>query len=390
MDEHGMSFPANQPPDAQRLNDTQFIQQPPMVPPMAPRPPRLRRRRRWLAIGGGVAAALLALGIAAGLGATALTAHAASLSGLQATFATLTDGANNGGPGNGGPGNGGLGKGGPGGPGMGPGAGALTVSNVSGQTITAKRPDGVSITVKVSASTQYTRAGKTVSLSAITSGEAIHVMGQRNSDGSIAATRVDIVLPQAGGKVTAISGSTITIQDRQGATQAIHTSASTTVQRAGQTASLSDIAVGTQIGAEGTKNSDGSLNAEAIQIVLPRAGGQIKSVSGTTITVTDPRGASTTTIHVTASTRYVTVAMGSNGPTQTVSSFSALKAGVYIGAEGTKNSDGSLTAEVVTIMPNPPTGRPGPHGGPAGQNGPPAGGGTPPAGPAGTNATNTK
>ncbi len=386
MDERGMSFPANQPPDAQHLNDTHFTQQPPMVPPMAPRPsrpPRLRSRRRLLAIGGGVAAALLALGIAAGLGATALTAHAASLSGLQATFATLTGGANNGGPGNGGPGNGGSG--------MGPGrAGALTVSGVSGQTITAKRPDGTSVTVNVTASTHYTRAGKTVSLSAITAGEAIHVMGQRNSDGSIAATRVDIVLPHAGGKVTAISGSTITIQDRQGATQAIHTSASTTVQRAGQAASLGDIVVGAQIGAEGTKNSDGSLNAEVIQIVLPRAGGQIKSVSGSTITVTDPRGASTTTIHVTASTRYVTVTMGSNGPTQTASSLSALKAGVYIGAEGTKNSDGSLTAEVVTIMPNPPTGRPGPIGGPAGKNGPPASGGAPPAGPAGSSGTNAK
>jgi hypothetical protein len=387
MDEHGMSFPANQPPDAQHLNDTHVIQQ----PQLAPRPPRLHRRQRWLAIGGGVAAALLALGIATGLGATALTAHAASLSGLQATFATLTGGANNGGPRNGGPRNGGPGNGGPGGPGMGPGrAGSLTVSGVSGQTITAKRPDGVSVTVRVSASTQYTRAGKAVSLSAITAGEAIHVMGQRNSDGSIAATHVDIALPRVGGTVTAISGSTITIQDRQGAMQAIHTSASTTTQRAGQTASLSDITVGAHIGAEGTKNSDGSLNAEVIQIVLPRAGGQIKSVSGSTITVTDPHSTRATTIHVTASTRYVTVTMGSNGPTQTASSFSALNAGVYIGAEGTKNSDGSLTAEVVLIMPNPPTGRPGPNDGPAGQSGPPASGGAPPAGAAGSSGTNAK
>jgi hypothetical protein len=377
MDEYGMSFPANQPPDTQHLNDTHFTQQPQMAP-RPPRPPRLHRRRRWLAIGGGVAAALLALGIAAGLGATALTAHAASLSGLQATFATLTGGANNGGPGKGGPG-------------MGPGrAGSLTVSGVSGQAITAKRPDGTSVTLTVTANTHYTRAGKPVSLSAITAGETIHVMGQRNGDGSIVATRVDIVLPHAGGKVTAISGSTITIQDRQGATQAIHTSASTTVQRAGQTVTLSDIAVGAHIRAEGTKNSDGSLNAEVIQIVLPRAGGQVKSVSGSAVTVTDPHSARATTIHVTASTRYVTVTVGSNGPTQTASSFSALIAGVYIGAEGTQNSDGSLTAEVVTIMPNPPTERPGPMGGPAGQSGPPASGGAPPAGPAGSSGTNAK
>ncbi len=351
MDEQETGFPANQQPEAQYWYAAPYMQ-PPNMPPRASRP---RNIRRWLMIGGGTAALLVALGVGVVVGASALSAEAAGPSGLQTALTNLSGaGQNNGGPGHG------------------PGRGSdLTVSAVSGQTITAKRPDGTSVTIKVSSSTTYTRAGKTVSLSAITSGETVHVMGQRNSDGSVTATRVDIELPHVGGQVSAVSGSTITVKDPQGTSHIIHTSASTTVQRAGASASLSDIVTGAQIGAEGTKNSDGSLNAETITIMLPHAGGQIKSVSGTDITVTDPRDASATTvIHVTASTRYVTVTLGSNGPTQSASSLSALKAGVFISAEGTKNSDGSLTAELVTIMPNQPAGHAGPTGGPGGFGGP--------------------
>lgn len=338
------------------------------APPHRPRRTQARGRRRWLLLGGGAAALLMALAVAVAFGTGTLSAQAA---GLQTTLASFGGARST----NTGGGNGGPGGGSGGGPHMGPGRGALTVSGVSGQTITAKRPDGTSVTITVSSSTTYTRAGKTISLSAISAGETIQVMGQRKSDGSITATHVDIVLPHADGQVTSISGSTITIKDHQGGSQVIHTSASTTVQRAGKSASLSDIAAGAQISAVGTKNSDGSLNAEAISIILPGAGGQIKSVAGSTITVTNPRNTSeTVTIHVTASTRYVTVAMGSNGPTQSASSFSALKAGVFISAVGTKNSDGSLTAVVVTILPNPPAGHGGPPmGGPGDHDGPPNG-----------------
>ncbi|MGH2501129.1 MAG: DUF5666 domain-containing protein [Ktedonobacterales bacterium] len=361
MDELEASQPSEWPNQAQ-----QWSAPPDMGPPNAPpHRPRARGRRRWLLLGGGAAALLMALAMAVAFGTGTLSAQAAGLQTTLASFGGANHTHTNGGPG-----------GGPvGGPHMGPGRGALTVSGVSGQTITAERPDGTSVTITVSSSTTYTRAGKTVSLSAISAGETIQVMGQRKSDASIKATRVDIVLPHADGQVASISGSTITIKDHQGATQVIHTSASTTVQRAGKSASLSDIATGAQISAVGTKNSDGSLNAEAISIILPGAGGEIKSVAGSTITVTNLRTTrATATIHVTASTQYVTVAMGSNGPTQSASSFSALKAGVFISAVGTKNSDGSLTAVVVTMLPNAPAGHGGPPmGGPGDHDGPPNG-----------------
>lgn len=343
MNNYESGFPAEQPPEAQQWSSAPVNQPAPNIPPRAP---RARNPRRWLAVGGVTAALLLAMGVGVGIGADTLAAHANGSSGLQTTVANFTGWQHNGGPGRGAEHAG----------------DGLTVSSVSGDTITAKRPSGASVTVNVTSSTVYVRAGQTVNLSAITSGETIHVIGQTNSDGSITATRVEIVLPGYDGQVKSISGSAITIQDDQG-THVIHTSSSTTVTKAGQAASLSDIATGAQIRAEGTKNSDGSLNAAAINIVLPSVGGQIKTISGSTITVSNPRDTAVTTIHVTSSTRYVTVTMSATGPTQSAASFSDLKAGAHVRAEGTLNSDGSLAAQVVYIMPNAPLGPGGAMGG---------------------------
>ncbi|MGZ3599942.1 MAG: DUF5666 domain-containing protein [Ktedonobacterales bacterium] len=139
-----------------------------------------------------------------------------------------------------------------------------------------------------------------------------------------------------------------------------HTSTSTTVESADATSIVGAIAAGDQISASGAKNGDGSLNAEQIMVQLPHADGQIQSVSSSALTVKDRRG-NTITIHLSASTQYMTVAMGASGPTRSAATFSALKTGAYISAEGARNSDGSLNAEVVTIMHVAPNG--GPHGG---------------------------
>ncbi len=151
-------------------------QQPPQYPP-----PR-RAGRRWLLIGGLAIAFLMTLGIGAVIGSSLLqTAQAAGnqpSSGFTLPFAasTATTGPH----------------GRPGGPGRPGQCGSLTVSSVSGSTITAKAPDGTTVTIHTSSSTTYTRAGASVSASAVTTGSVIHVDGTRNSDGSITATRIDI------------------------------------------------------------------------------------------------------------------------------------------------------------------------------------------------------
>jgi hypothetical protein len=146
-------------------------------PPQYP-PPR-RAGRRWLLIGGLALAFLLTLGAGVVIGSSLLqTAQAAGnqpSSGFSLPLAVST--APSGAPGR------------PGGPGQ---CGSLTVTGVSGSTITAKAPDGTTVTIHTTSSTAYTRAGASVSASAVTTGSVIHVDGTRNSDGSITATRIDV------------------------------------------------------------------------------------------------------------------------------------------------------------------------------------------------------
>lgn len=155
-------------------------------------------------------------------------------------------------------------------PGKGPGHGpkaVLTVSSISGADIVAKQADGTNVTIITTSSTQYTRAGSSSSLSAISGGMHIHVVGTRNSNGSITATRIDIVLPGYHGTITAINSNSITVKDRAGS-HTIEVSSSTKfvndVTR--QSISLSELKTGENIHAEGTLNSKGTLSALVVHL----------------------------------------------------------------------------------------------------------------------------
>src|SRR5262249_45911860 len=87
----------------------------------------------------------------------------------------------------------------------------------------------------------------------------------KESNGTYSIDSVAIVLPHAGGEVTAVSGSTITVKDRDGNSVTIKVTGSTTYDVAGATAKLSDIKVGMFLVAEGTKSSDGSLTATSVR-----------------------------------------------------------------------------------------------------------------------------
>ena len=79
----------------------------------------------------------------------------------------------------------------------------------------------------------------------------------------------------------------------------------------------------------------------AIVVVLPTVVGEITTIDGDTITVTQP-GGTTATIHVDSDTTY-RLAGGSGA-----GSLSDLKVGMVIVAEGTQRSDGSLDAPSVS------------------------------------------
>lgn len=146
--------------------------------------------RRWLLIGVMALAFVLALGLGALLGSQVFAANAAGSSGGNGSLAAINQG-------------GGQGPGGPlgfqsdsrilaGTPGAQGHCVMLTVSSISGSTITAKDQSGTTVTVHTTASTTYTENGKSVSAGAVTVGSHISVMGAHNSDGSITATSINV------------------------------------------------------------------------------------------------------------------------------------------------------------------------------------------------------
>lgn len=153
--------------------------------PVAIPPPPLdtapRRARRWLVPGLLALAFTFMLVMGVFVGATILkTAQAAAGPG-GANFAQFSLASTSGAHGPGSNGSGGQRQ-----------CDALTVSSVSGNTITAKAADGSTVTIHTTASTKYTKGGQSVAASAVTAGSQIHVEGAKNSDGSINATQIDI------------------------------------------------------------------------------------------------------------------------------------------------------------------------------------------------------
>ncbi|HWE63278.1 MAG TPA: DUF5666 domain-containing protein, partial [Chloroflexota bacterium] len=200
----------------------------------------------------------------------------------------------------------------------------------------------VTETITVSATTVYTRAGQAASLSDVRVGSVLNIEGTHTGATTLTASTIEIVLLQRAGVVTVITGDTLTMTGFDARTYTIVGGSSTTYHRAGQTAALSDIAVGSLISAEGTLSNDGStVNALAVTIQLPSVSGKVTAVSGNTVTVQSPDG-TTSTVQLTNTTTY------SAGP-QATASKSSITTGSFIMAEGTLGSDGSLTALQVAI-----------------------------------------
>ena len=106
-------------------------------------------------------------------------------------------------------------------------------------------------------------------MSDIQVGSNIHVRGTTNDDGSVDATyiKVEPAGDRAHGKVTAVDGSTITVEHRRdGTTTTIVTDGNTVFWLNGAAASLSDVVVDQSLAAYGQTQDDGSVLARDVII----------------------------------------------------------------------------------------------------------------------------
>jgi len=335
---------------------------PPTLSPVLEQPSEFRGRTpgRGAAIRGGVilgATLVLAIGSAVVLGASPASVPSAGVGAGPSATPGAPSGTTGGKPGGSdrrGNGRGfgpfGLGSsfGGAGGPfagKLGPGRdeglgfGRITVSAISGTALTLATADGWTRTITVPSTAKVTKGGQPATIADVSVGDTIRFGEKRNSDGTYTSTAVAVVLPRTAGVVTAVAATSVTVALRDGTSETIQTTPSTTYRLGPAAGSRSDVKVSARIGAVGERASDGTFTASTIEIVVPRVLGTVTDVSGSSVTIRRPDG-TTMTIHVAA------------GATIDVRGVQAatlgdLKAGMILIARGTQRSDGSLDASAI-------------------------------------------
>lgn len=157
-------------------------------------------------------------------------------------------------------------RGGPGerGFGHGPGRG-ITIAAISGSDISLETIDGWTRTITVDDATTYSKSGDDITLGDLAVGDEIGFRQTLEDDGSWTIDAIAVILPHAGGEVTAVDGSTIAVMQRDGTTATINVDGSTEYIVNGDVAALADVEVGMLLVAEGTENADGSLNATDVR-----------------------------------------------------------------------------------------------------------------------------
>lgn len=140
--------------------------------------------------------------------------------------------------------------------------------------------------------------------------------------------------------VSGVNGNTITATSRAGGTVTITVTSSTTYDEAGASVALSAVQPGQHISLQGSRTGAGAFTATQIEIVLPSELGVVTNATASQLTITSFDGA-THVINLTSSTRYQKA-----GASDTVADVTT---GNAILATGPISSDGSLTADLVTI-----------------------------------------
>jgi hypothetical protein len=153
--------------------------------------------------------------------------------------------------------------------GFGHGMGAVEITAISGSSISLKTVDGWTRTITVDADTTYSKSGDTIALGDLAVGDDIAFKQTLEDDGSWTIDAIAVIPPRVGGEVTAVSGSTITVEGRDGTSATIKVTADTDYQVDGDDAALADVKVGMFLVAEGTENADGSLTATDVRAADP-------------------------------------------------------------------------------------------------------------------------
>ena len=220
--------------------------------------------------------------------------------------------------------------------------GPITIRAISGSQVSLATEDGWSRTITVTSATVITKGGQPIAVGDLRVGDRIRFSQTRNADGSYAITAIAVPTPTAGGVVTAVDASSITVKGVGSQTSIITVNDATVYQLGKTPGSKADVKVGVKVNAQGTLSGD-TFTAITVRVSLPGVAGQVSTKTADSITVRH-RDGSTTVIHVSDATTF---RVGDKGP----ASLADIAVGDRVAAEGMLRADGSIDAVAVDAGP---------------------------------------
>ncbi|MDX1521590.1 MAG: DUF5666 domain-containing protein, partial [Anaerolineae bacterium] len=229
------------------------------------------------------------------------------------------------------------------------------VTAIGDSTLTIQNRKGESVTVNVTDDTRIflVESQSEGSLSDISVGDKVGIRGQRNDDGTVNARGI-MVAPRgdhAGGRVTAIDGQTITVENRDGEAKIVTNDSTEFRIGRDQTGSIADVTTDKRVMAFGETQDDGSLAARLVFVGErgpkgPREGlrgGEVTSIDGTSFTI-QTRNGTEVTVQTNADTQYRT-----RGDAEVT--FADIQVGgrVMVKGQPVEGAENTVLAEVVGI-----------------------------------------
>jgi hypothetical protein len=238
------------------------------------------------------------------------------------------------------------------------------VSAVSGDNITVTDPEGFTRAILVSGATTYNQGGAASSITAVIVGAKIFAQGTVDANGTtLDALSIDIAggtKTQMGfdwGVVTAVTSSSVTIENHGGTSTTFTYATTTPIEAIGHdkiTLSSADLVVNEHAGVEFSTSA--ATTATGIWVELAHISGVVTAVSGDNITISDHQGF-TRLVLVGGATTYNNA--GATG------SLTDVVVGARIKAEGLVDANGTtldaLSVDICAATTTPPTPQPQGH-----------------------------
>lgn len=215
----------------------------------------------------------------------------------------------------------------------------ITISAISGSSVTLETDDGWTRTIEVTDAVDLTKGGQDIEVSDLAVGDQVRLGQTRNDDGTYTVDALAVVVPSVRGEVSDVSASGFKVTTRDGSVWTITVNGSTAYLYGTGTGTLADVTNGTAALVQGTSTGDNALTATSVRVPGDRAVGTVSAKTADTITVTT-RDGSTVTIHVDGDTTYRVAGVDT-------ADLGDVAVDMAIGVSGRARADGSIDADAI-------------------------------------------